>query len=231
MATMYEMIMDLPLFKGVSSEQVSSFLEKTNVQFLNYEDGETIIKAGEQCLYVKYLIRGKVMSSISNRTRSMTITETRGFGTVFSPERLFGMDTEFTADVVAIGNVSIMQFSKEQYMSLLRTDAIYMLNFLNYLSLHSQRPIDAIRMLDSGSFEEQLAIWVISFTESNATDICINCELKHLSGLTNFSEEKLKEDLNELAESKLIEFDEKCIKIISRKALIDYVLSKANDDA
>ena len=35
MASMYGTIMDLPLFKGISEDQVSAFLEKTNIEFQN----------------------------------------------------------------------------------------------------------------------------------------------------------------------------------------------------
>ena len=53
MATMYETIMNLPLLKGVSKELVSSFLEKTHVQFVNFNDGEKLIEEGETCSYIK----------------------------------------------------------------------------------------------------------------------------------------------------------------------------------
>lgn len=47
MTSMYDIIMFLPLFKGVTEEDVSFFLEKTRLVFDNYNAGDVIIDKGE----------------------------------------------------------------------------------------------------------------------------------------------------------------------------------------
>ena len=137
----------------------------------------------------------------------MTIEEIRTAGAVLAPEHLFGMETKYPFDVVADGNVSIMQFSKEQYMNLLQTDTIYMLNYLNYLSYHSQRPIVAIKLLSDGSFESQLALWVMSMTDSDSTEISIICDMENLSRMMHISLDEMECALQRIKSDGLIDYD------------------------
>lgn len=220
---MYETIMNLPLLKGVSKELVSAFLEKTHVQFVNYEDGEKIIKKGETCSYIKYIISGRVKVTNKNYSETLTIEEIRTAGAVLAPEHLFGMETKYPFDAVSDGNVSIMQFSKEQYMNLLQTDTIYMLNYLNYLSYHSQRPIVAIKLLSDGSFVSQLALWVMSLTDSDSTEITIHCNRENLLKMTHILPDEMECALEKIKAEGFIDYDENHIIIKSRSRLIDRV--------
>lgn len=221
MATMYETIMSLPLFKGIGGNHVSDFLEKTNVQFLNYQDGETIIEENEECTYLKYIISGNVRTFSSNISSSLTISELRSIGTVLAPEYLFGMETKYPFKAIAIGNVSIMQFHKDQYMNLLQTDPIYMLNYVNYLSLHSQRPVQAIKLLQTGSLKEILAQWMLTMCDNDSKNIRIICKRDDLSKITNISPDKLEQSLSELKKAGILDYDNSIIRIQSRRELID----------
>ena len=136
------------------------------------------------------------------------------------------LETKYPFDVVADGNVSIMQFSKEQYMNLLQTDTIYMLNYLNYLSYHSQRPIVAIKLLSDGSFESQLALWVMSMTDSDSTEISIICDKENLSRMMHISLDEMEFALQRIKSDGLIDYDENKIIIKSRSRLIDSVFEK-----
>ncbi|MDE6143106.1 MAG: cyclic nucleotide-binding domain-containing protein, partial [Muribaculaceae bacterium] len=137
--------MDLPLFKGVGKDHISLFLEKTNIGFHNYESGERIVETGDVVRMVRFIISGEVRIIHRLEEASLTVEERCGFGKVLGADRLFGMETGYPYDVVAVGKTSVMEFSKEQYINLLHSDNIYMLNFFNYLSLRAQRPVDCLR--------------------------------------------------------------------------------------
>lgn len=223
MATMYETIMSLPLFKGISKELVSAFLEKTHVQFVNYSDGEKIVSVGDVCTHVKYVITGSVRVTVTNSFNNLKIIEKRPSGVSLAPEYLFGMDTRYPFDVEACGNVSVMQFSKEQYLNLLHTDSIYMLNCLNYLSFHSQRPVNAVRMLGDGSLESELGLWIMAMTDTSGTEIEIRCSRSDLKKITRLDEASLEASLARMKRNNLITFNNLGIKILSRRRLLDYI--------
>lgn len=174
MASMYEMLMDLPLFKGVGKDQISNFLEKTNINFLNYHDTEILVECGDPVKMVRFVMTGRVRIIHPLKSAAISVEEIAGFGRVLGAERLFGMTTGFPYRAVSLGKTSIMEFSKEQYVNLLHSDRIYILNFFNYLSSRAQRPVEALMHYCHGNIRSRLCELVSILTESGSTGLVIN---------------------------------------------------------
>lgn len=150
---MYETIQGLPLFQGTATEQISSFLEKTNVEFVNFGRGVALVEAGEPCACLRFVISGSVRSRMSLAEGRATLCSVSGYGTVLSPCHLFGLHTEWPLDVESVTEGSFMQIRKDQYLELIQTDTVYLVNYLNYLSYHAQRARQALCGLGGKSME------------------------------------------------------------------------------
>lgn len=71
---MYSTIMDLPLFKGISKDHVSAFLEKTHVSFVNYGKGERLHDRCQPCRVMRFVISGSVRVSHTHISETCTIS-------------------------------------------------------------------------------------------------------------------------------------------------------------
>lgn len=220
MATMYELIMDLPLFKGVSKDHVSQFLEKTNVGFANYEPGDLIFEQGDDVTMIRFVISGRVKIIHPLGRPRLCVEETCGKGRVLGAERLFGMSTGYSFRALAVGKVSIMEFSKEQYMNLLLSDRIYMLNFFNYLSLRAQRPIEAVSDYVDGDISSRLKILVAVMTVPQSEDIVLAASDVALAEYCGVSVEAFSEWKEQMARDGVIKHDSKGIIIRSRREFL-----------
>nr|WP_304972367.1 hypothetical protein [uncultured Muribaculum sp.] len=76
MDSMYEILMGLPLFKGVSREKISEIVEKAKFHFLKYLEGESLVAAHEACTHIKFIISGSVRLSISNYNERFKVSQT-----------------------------------------------------------------------------------------------------------------------------------------------------------
>lgn len=217
---MYEMIMDLPLFKGVSKGQVSQFLEKTNVDFLNYESGETIIEEGDEVTMVKFVVSGAIRITYALGTLPMEIIETCRAGSVLGADRLYGISTDYPYKGVAIEKTSIMQFSKEQYVNLLLADRIYMINFFNFLSLRAQRPIEMMKAYPSGDLRSRLSLLLSVITQPGSSDIEIKASDETLAKFANITKEEAQAWKDKSTRRGLIRCADGSIKILSRKVFL-----------
>lgn len=139
MALMYDTIMELPLFKGIGEDQLSQLLEKTSIEFLKYTDGEIIANAKTPVKAVDFIIKGKVKNTYRMENFPIRIEEVIGEGSMLGAMRLYGIDPTHAATITAVGNVSIMRIEKSQYMNILQSDRIYILNFVNYLAAAAQK--------------------------------------------------------------------------------------------
>ncbi len=222
MSTMYEMIMDLPLFKGVSKDQVSLFLEKTHIGFKNYSVGEILAEMGEPVNMVRFVISGDISLIHPLDGVGITIEERSGFGKVLGADRLFGMATGYPYNAVAKTKTSIMEFSKAQYVNLLHSDRIYMLNFFNYLSLRAQRPIDSSVKYCHGDIMSRMCLLVSMMTEPAAEEIVIRGDSEALADYCNCDEATVNAWKNMLVKENLADCDSSCVRIKTRAGFLDF---------
>lgn len=171
MALMYDTIMELPLFKGISEEQLSLMLEKTSVDFLKFTDGEEINASTDTVATIDFIIKGKVRNIYKMKNFPIEIEEILGEGSMIGVLHLYGLDTTYGATAFAKGEVSIMRIEKSQYMNILLSDRIYILNFVNYLSAAAQKPLQMTLSRQKPSIKQSLDILAYSVASRRAESI------------------------------------------------------------
>ncbi len=215
--TMNEKLMMLPIFKGIAEDALLQFLEKTHLNFKNYESGEVLISEGDECESLICILNGEVEESFHLSNDNITLTATYGIGRIIGLDRLFGMDTRYSHSVRAVSTCGIMEFSKAQFMQMVQNNQMCMLNFLNSLSYQCQCREKAFKDFSGFILEGQIARLLLLFTDKKCRDICIKVD----SG-----EEQPRSRLRaiqKLVDAGLITIsaDER-IKIISRSDFLDY---------
>ena len=59
---MYESLMCLPYFQGMSKDEITSILDKVKLIVTRYNDGERIVAQGAPCNNLTLLVRGTLTS-------------------------------------------------------------------------------------------------------------------------------------------------------------------------
>lgn len=220
MPTMYETIMNLPLFKGVSHDQVSSFLEKTHIKFSKYNPGEIIAERNDPVKTIKCIISGftSIKYLITNDGR-LSLQETISGEHIIGADRLFGMDTTYNSEICAINRVSIMEFNKDQYLNLLTTSPIYLLNYLNYLSYQAQKIKSITAFYPYGSLGNFFKYLLEIYTSRRATELRFEFDIPTLCTFTNISHDRIESELAELVSAGAIEKLSTGIRILDKELL------------
>ena len=76
MESMYEKLMELPLFQGVSRDKLSELIEKTPFHFVKYNAGEQVVSVNEECTHIRFVISGDVRIDLSSANRRVVVSET-----------------------------------------------------------------------------------------------------------------------------------------------------------
>ncbi len=223
-SSMYESLLTLPLFKGLSYTRLSEIVGNTRLAFLKYLPGETILTAGEPCSQTKFVIKGDVRLTIANSTDRFRVSQTLKAPAIISPDFLFGRNTIYPGAAKAIDTVSIMQIEKADLIRLLQTDEVFIFNYLNMLSTNAQKAIDGIIALTSGSLEERIAYWIIALTQLGSDDIVLSARQRDLYTLFNVQHSSFIATLDSLKERGIIDYGTNEIRIISRRALRSVLL-------
>lgn len=222
MDSMYDIMMDLPLFKGVSRERVSEIVGGTKMHFLKYLAGENIVQPEQECTHLKFVISGSVRSSITNTgIQRFTVSQTLRAPDVIAPEFLFGRSTHYPCTVTSNDTVGILQIEKNDYVKILNSDRVFLYNFLNLLSMNAQKGVDGILSFTSGTLDERLAYWIIALTQNSGTDITLTCRQRDLYLLFGVQRSSFIATLDSMTERGYITYGPGVINVLDRARLFE----------
>lgn len=229
MDSMYEILLGLPLFDGVSRERIFEIAGKAKFHFLKYLPGETIVTAGEPCTHIKFIISGRARFNIANPDGRFKVSQTLDAPDVIAPEFLFGSETTYPCSGSAVEPTGILQISKADYLKILNTDQIFLFNYLNTLSMNAQKTTQGILAVTTGNLEERIAFWIIALTQRRGHDIALTCRQRDLYSLFGVQRSSFISTLNSMRERGIITYDQNEIRIHSRQELLE-ILNSANTD-
>lgn len=218
---MFEILMDLPLFRGVTRARLAQTVGEAKFHFLKFPPGELIVRADEPCTHLTFIISGAVRSQIVNRSGRFAVSQTLAAPAVISPDFLFGRFTNYPGDVTAIDSVGVLKISKSDYLKILHSDQVFMFNYLNTLSVNAQKALKGVLSLTTGEVDERIAFWIIALTQPGATDITLSCRKRDLCSLFGVPRAVFDASLESmLARGFLKSYDNKVININNRADLL-----------
>lgn len=220
MDNMYQLLMSLPLFSGVTYEKMLEVVGNTKFHFLKFLEGETFVNEGDPCTHVKFIISGKARVSIANNDRRFTVSQTLSAPNVISPEFIFGRSTAYPCSVVALEPVSVLQISKSDYIKILNSDPIFLINYLNMLSMNAQKAVDGILSIATGSLEERIAFWIVALTQAGGQDIVMTCRQRDLYSVFGVQRSSFIATLDDMKSRGLIDYSSTEISVRDRRELI-----------
>ncbi|MBQ7212572.1 MAG: Crp/Fnr family transcriptional regulator [Muribaculaceae bacterium] len=220
MNSIFDTLLSLPLFNGVDRDRISAVAGNTKLHFLKYPAGEKIISVGDRCDHIVFILKGRVMFSIQSDSARFRLTYTLADNSVVAPEYLFGMSNSYPFSAVTVEPTSILQIAKEDYLAVLNSDRIFLINYLNALAVNAQTGVDGILSMTSGDLLRRIAYWVKSLTRKNSDDITIHCRLRDLHTILNVQRSTLISALDTLADWRIIDYTNDTITILSRRDLV-----------
>lgn len=225
MDSMYKILMELPMFRGVSVEKLTKVVERVRLHFLKYLDGETIVSAGEESQYLLFVIGGAVRTSVANADGRFRVEQTLRAPSIITPDFLFGRATKFPCTVVAQGSASLLQVSKRDFVEMLHADEVFLFNYLNYVSMNAQKAVQGVLAVAAGSLEERIAFWIVALTQPDGTDITMACRHRDLYSIFGVQRSSFIATLDSMRGRGIIEYTPSEIRILSRRDLLALLTS------
>ena len=183
MVNMFDKILQLPLFQGLTHEEFQRLIESYPFHFLKFADGERIVEAGEACSHLRFIVAGAVRFSTSSRALKVAVVHTLDSPDVIAPDHLFGLDTSYPFDAWASGETALLQIKKLDFLDMLSHSHVLAINVLNYLSRNAQAVRNRMLNAQNMRVAERLALIAILFTAQRSRDIKIVYRQRDLNRL------------------------------------------------
>ena len=223
MNSMYQQLMQLPLFQGVSTEKITALVEKLPFHFLKYRNGEQIFAAGDPCTHIKFIVSGQVKLEQAFSHLRISFCQALTTPHVLAAEYLFGKETTYPFSAVANGPCGILQLRKSDYIKMVNTDKVFLFNILNYLSSGSQRSVSSLQSIKDGTVTERLAMMVDSLALPGACDVEFHYKQKDICVLLGTQRTTFIASLDKLSEMDIIDYDTNVLRILDVRQLTDMI--------
>ncbi len=221
MESMFDILADFPLFRGVTRERIEQTVGNTRFHFLKYKPGDIVAEAGEPCTHVIFVLSGSVTITIANSDDRLRVLQTLQAPDVISPDFLFGSSTLYPGRVTANDAVSVVRVSKSDYVKILTSDDIFLFNFLNYLSMNAQKCVEGVMAMTGGTIEERIAMWVVAMTQPSATDIKLVCKQRDLYAMLGVPRSSYMSAIERMVAMGAIKYVPGTITVTERRRMLD----------
>lgn len=217
--SIYDSILQIPLFKGLSIESFNKIIEKYKFEFISYNNGESIINAGDVCDCLKFIISGNVRSEYINKKVKIKLFETITAPNNIASNCLMGNNNYSVSVYACCDNTGVLVIDKQDFISIMQEHRVVLLNYLIDLSRKSQTPFEAYNQIASDNIRAKFAFWVLYFTSYNSSEIVIKAKLRDIYMFFGVQRSLFNSMLDELKGLGIIDFSSKEICILDRNLL------------
>lgn len=138
MDTIFDTLLQLPLFQGLAMEDFTSILEKVKLHFAKQKTGEILAQEGVPCNKLTFILNGNIAMTTTSADKCYSLTEYFEAPYLIEPQALFGLHTTYTAKYTATTPVNSISIDKTSILNDLLKYEIFRLNYLNIVSSQLQ---------------------------------------------------------------------------------------------
>lgn len=161
METMYDKLLQLPFFQGMTHDDFTEIVGKTKLEFARHGPKSVLAQAGDPCRKLIFLLSGELSAQASAADESYTLTEIYNTPCVLEPQAMFGLYSSFSHTYAAATDVQVVNIDKRYVMSTLWKYDIFRINLMNIMCSRAQRQRNCLwRPLPDG-----VAARIIDFIE------------------------------------------------------------------
>ncbi len=217
---MYDTLLSLPLFQGMSQTDFNSLLQKIRLDFVRYAQGDVIIGKGDHCRSLAFLINGTVESSRSGMDGRFTFVESIDSPSLIEPYSMFGRAGLYQRTYTAASACSFLMVDKQYIYTELGKYNICRMNLLNILSGRAQQLDNYIWSIDGQTLRGRIIRFIQGLSDIQNGAKRLNIKMNDLATVMDATRLNVSRELNALEAEGLISLRRKEIYIPALENLI-----------
>lgn len=135
----YDKLLQFPLFQGMSRDDLELVAGHTRFGFSKIVAGKTIVKDGDSCTHLYFLISGTVRVETFSDDHGYRVVEQMQAPYILQPEVLFGYTQRYSHHFTALTETNFITIDKEEVVRLSEDFLVFRLNLLNIFATQTQK--------------------------------------------------------------------------------------------
>jgi len=212
-----EFASSLFLFQGLNDTVISEISSSENLEIRSFSRQETIYSPTEYERKLGFVISGRCEVRITKPDSSTVILNTLNEGDAFGVLTVFAECEEFPTEIFASKRSEVLFISRNTALSLVKKYPEIAMNVIEFLAGRIHYLNNEIATFSGTRVENRLASFLLRAYKDSGEEFDFNC--KKTSEAINAGRASVYRALDSMAESGIISYCDKKIKILNPKGL------------
>ncbi len=226
MDTMFNTLLQLPLFQGLCHEDFTYILEKTKLHFTKHKNNEVIIESGSPCKNLMFLLSGVLSVQTTSKDGLYSFVEYIEAPAVIEPQALFGMQVNYVSTYSARTEVNTISICKSFILSGLMRFEIFRLNYMNIISNKAQSLNAKIWDQTPTTLEGRIIRFILIHVDKAQGEKMLKAKMEDLAECFDDTRLNISKALNSLQDRGLIVLRRKEIIVPDASKLLEIEISE-----
>lgn len=200
----YDTLLSLPLFQGMNRTDFNSLLQKVRLDFVKFENEETILNQDDRCRSFVFLLNGTVESSRKGHNGAYTFFERIDTPCLIEPYSMFGLNGQYRRSYTAVGQCSMLMVDKQYVYTELGKYNICRMNLLNILSGRVQQLDGYIWSLEGMDLRKRILRFIAGLSDYLYGEKRLQIKMNDLAVLMDTTRLNVSRELNAMQDDGLI---------------------------
>lgn len=209
MNSMYNNLLQIPIFQGISTTDLTEILEKVKIHFKKVSKGETFIKEGDKCENIVFVINGSIESIFTGKNSKLIFKEKYQTTQIIEPYSLFGVQTQYTKSYCALTETDLVYIEKKYFLPQFRQYDIFNINILNLLCSRIQASNNKILLCNAFTPEEKILELFAKLSDFRSGEKIMQIKMEDLARLIGETRLTTSKALNAMRDKNILSLKRK----------------------
>lgn len=216
----YDQLLQFPLFQGMSRDDLEIVAGHTRFGFSKFAAGKQIVKDGEACTQLYFLINGAVKVVTASEGHDYWVVEQMSAPYILQQDAVFGYHQRYTSTFTAFSDSNFIVIDKEEIVRLSEDFLVFRLNMLNAFATQAQKLRRQFWRREPESLRERVIRFFLSHCVYPAGVKEFHILMTCLADQLNDSRLNVSRVLNQLEREGLITLTRGCVTIPQLERLL-----------
>lgn len=215
----YDRLLGLPLFQGMSGYDLDEVVAHTKFGFHKTGPGKTILREGDACDALCFLLRGRLIARIEADDHGYAFEEEEDGPCILQPERLFGLTQRYTRTYTTASPCQLLTIDKQEVLRLTERFGIFRLNLINIISTQSQKMSRLPWHVSSNTRQRIIQFFETRCNRPSGRKV-IRIKITRLAAELHVGKQAISEEMNRMRDEHLLTFSRGIVHIPALEQLL-----------
>lgn len=217
---MFTMLLTLPLFQGLSYDDVTRIVESTRLDFSTLTEGAILCRQDEPCTDLHIIIDGRLKARTASADRSWAVEEEVTERSIVGLDVLYGRRRTHTSTFTALTTTRILSIDKRTMGALFRYFEVMQINAFNVLTSQIATRDRVMWLPPADSLEQRITRFMLSHVSRPAGRKRFDISMALLGRYLGEDQRRISKALHNLMADGLVNLQRRAVEVPAFEKLL-----------